>query len=56
MPTFSLPFAPPALAGLTSLLNGTLLYHVKKTDLFYIHNFGTMLKPRYIFSAIRLDQ
>ena len=52
IPAFSLLFAPPVL---TVWLLGlrTLPYH----PLFErIHNFGTMLEPRYVVGATSLDQ
>ena len=54
IPAFSLLFAPPVL---TVWLLGlrTLPYHplsLKER----IHNFGTMLEPRYVVGATSLDQ
>jgi hypothetical protein len=54
IPAFSLLFAPPVLT-VWLLRYRTLPYHplsLKER----IHNFGTMLEPRYVVGATSLDQ
>ena len=63
IPAFSLLFAPPVLTVWLLCLR-TLPYHAQLHVLHRrtpemrtsIHNFGTMLKPRYVVGANPLDQ
>ncbi len=58
IPAFSLLFAPPVLAVWLLRLR-TLPYHAHSLVLSStksIHNFGTMLEPRYVVGANSLDQ
>ena len=47
VPTFLLPHAPEALAGLPSQQSGTLSYHVIFSKENYILKFGNILSPNY---------